>query len=49
MSRRKRHEGDTWIHAGYPPKGNKRILNTYMRKKLIDMINLLVVKEETKS
>ena len=34
MSKRERHEQDTWIDAGCPPKGNKKIWNnTYMRKK----------------
>ena len=49
MSKRERHERDTWIDAGCLPKGNKKIWNTYMRKKLIDMKNLLVIKEEIKS
>ena len=48
MSKRERHERDTWIDAGCPPKGNKNIRNTYMRKKLIDKKNLLVIKEEIK-
>ena len=48
MSKSERDERDTSIHAGSPPKGNKKIWNTYMRKKLIDMKNLLVVKEEIK-
>ena len=25
MSKRERHERDTWIQAGSPPKGNKKI------------------------
>ena len=48
MSKRERHERDTWIDAGCPPKGNKKISSTYMTKKLIDMKNILVVKEEIK-
>ena len=48
MSKRERHKRDTWIYAGSLPKGNKKIWNTYMTKKLIEMKNLLVIKEEIK-
>ena len=48
MSKRERHERDTWIHAWCPPKRNKTISIPYMRKKLTDMKNLLVVKEDFK-
>ena len=45
MSIRESHERDTfWIYAGCPPKGNY----AYKRKKLIDMKNLLDIKEEIK-
>ena len=33
MSKRERHEGDTWIHAGCPPKGNLKSLKYIHEKK----------------
>ena len=48
MSKRERHERDTWIMRGAHPREIKKIWSTYMTKKLIDMKNILVVKEEIK-
>ena len=33
MSKRERGELDTWIHAGCPPRGNKKIWNTGIHEK----------------
>ena len=33
MSKRERHERDTWIHAGCPPKGNKKCLKYILIRK----------------